>query len=262
MKNIFFISLFLTLVFTSCKDQKKPIAAPESDTTSTQVVNGTDGYKLMEQKCFVCHFPVPNPAKKDQMIAPPMLRIQEHYKPAYPNKEEFIAAIQSWVKEPTEEKIQMPGAARKFKIMPYMAYSDEEIRLIAETLFNVDFGASPKGELKQHNEKKKLQLNKGKKWKLSEQAIANVKGIINKLDQFHSKDLADYQDLGKQVFNTAKNLILDQNIEGEALDQVQIYFHNVENDIHLLMEAKTIEEAQDIKEKIQKRMSKFFDFFE
>ena len=31
----------------------------------------------MTQKCYLCHFETPDPSKKDQMIAPPMLRVPE-----------------------------------------------------------------------------------------------------------------------------------------------------------------------------------------
>jgi hypothetical protein len=264
MKKTVYTSLFIALVLMGCKDKEKPTIEPKSETTDKTVVTEvgkSKGYQLMVQKCFVCHFPTPNREKKEQMIAPPMLRVQEHYKPAYPNKENFIAAIKSWVKEPTEEKIQMPGASRKFKIMPYMDYSDEDIRLIAETLYDVDFGSTPKGQHK-HKGSKKLHLNKGKKWKLSEQAVANVKHIIEKLDRFESKEVADYQVLGKEIFNTAKTLILDKDIEADTFDQVQTYFHNVEGDMHLLMQVESIESAIEIKAKLQKRMNKFFDYFE
>ena len=38
----------------------------------------------------------------------------------------------------------MPGAVRKFNLMPNLGYNKEEIKLIAETLFEIDFGTMPK----------------------------------------------------------------------------------------------------------------------
>jgi len=197
-----------------------------------------------------------------------MLRVQEHYKPTYPDKEDFVAAIKLWVKDPTEDKIQMPGATRKFEIMPYLPYTDKDIELIANTLFEIDFSVdfiaqgSEKGQSNGHGKKQALQLNNGDKWQLNKEAIATVSGIIKKLDSFKSVNVKDYQNLGKEVFQTAKTLILDKTIENQKFEQLQAFFHNIEEDTHNLIQVKTVEEGQKQQEIIQKKFSKFFDFFE
>ncbi|MGB8375735.1 MAG: hypothetical protein WCE57_10480, partial [Salegentibacter sp.] len=96
------------------------------------------GYELLKQKCYICHFEKPDPSKRDQMIAPPMLQVQEHYKPTYPNKEDFVNAIMAIVKNPSAEKTLMPGAVKKFNLMPKLIYDDAELRLIAETIYEYD----------------------------------------------------------------------------------------------------------------------------
>ena len=259
MKKIFFISLLLLVATTSCKD-KKTTEKKVSETAIAQNIKQSEGYKLMEQKCFICHFPVPDGSRRDEMVAPPMLRVQEHYKPTYPNKVDFVNAIKEWLKDPTEEKIKMPGAARKFGIMPYLPYPEEEVQLIAETLFEIDFGTDFKGC--GHGKKDDLQLNNGEKWQLNKEAIANVNNIIKKLDTFKSDDVKAYNQLGKEVFQTAKTLILDKTIENQKFEQLQAFFHNVEADIHELMQIKTVAEGQKQQEIIKKKFSKFFDFFE
>ena len=59
----------------------------------------------MQQKCFICHLEKPSFSKKASMIAPPMVRIQEHYKPTYNNKDEFVKAIVNFVSNPDEKKL-------------------------------------------------------------------------------------------------------------------------------------------------------------
>ncbi len=271
MKKIILISILLLIATTSCKDTKKSTENKVSEIETAQNLQEIEGYKLMEQKCFICHFPVPDGSRRDEMIAPPMLRVQEHYKPAYPTKPEFVAAIKEWVKDPTEDKIQMPGASRKFEVMPYLPYTDEEIELIAETLFDIDFGADFKGKGQGqgkgqgnsgHGSKQELQLNNGEKWQLNKEAIATVKTIIKKLDIFKLDNVKAYQNLGKEVFQTAKTLILDKTIENEKLEQLQAFFHNIEEDTHELIQVKTVAEGQKKQEIIKKKFSKFFDFFE
>ena len=264
MKKIIIISMLLLVFTTSCDNKKKPATKIKQteEVAAKNSIQESQGYKLMEQKCFICHFPVPDKSRKDEMIAPPMLRVQEHYKPAYPKKEDFIAAIKSWVKEPTEDKIQMPGASRKFKVMPYLPYTDKDISLIAETLFDIDFGTDFKNHGGGYEGKQQLKLNNGKKWRLNKEAITNVKTLMKKLDTFKSDDVKAYQNLGKEVFNTAKLLILDNDLESNTLEQVQAFFHNVEEDIHQLIQVKTVSEGQKQQEIIKKKFSKFFDFFE
>lgn len=266
MRIFFFISSLLLITATSCKDTKKLAENKLSQTAIAQNIKESKGYKLMEQKCFICHFPVPDGSRRNEMIAPPMLRVQEHYKPLYPIKEDFVSAVKLWIKEPSEDKIQMPGAARKFGIMPYLPYPDEEIQQIAETLFEINFSSEFKrkgrGQGHRHGRGKSLQLNNGKKWQLNKEAVAHVNGIINKLDTFNSNDVKAYQNLGKEVFSVAKKLLLDKTVENDKFNQLQAFFHDVEGDMHELMLVETTKEGQKLHKKLKEKFEKFLNFFE
>ena len=259
MKKIFYILIASIFFFsTSCTKEKKTVVKKEIAVNTDQLIYQSKGYKLMEQKCFICHFPKSDPSKRDQMIAPPMLRVQEHYKPSYSKKEDFVNAIRTWVANPTEDKVQMPGAVRKFNIMPKLAYADEDVKLIAETLYDIDFGVSPK----MHNNNQKLQLNNGKKWELDKTAITKVNTIIKKLNNFKSDDVNEYQNFGKEVFSTAKTILLDKNISNEKLEQLQAFFHNTEENMHDLIKVKTIEEGQKQQVILKGKFNEFLNFFE
>lgn len=263
MKKIVFFGILL-LLLTNC-ERKQPQAGNKTlqKEPIAQDLSQSKGYKLMQQKCFICHFPVPDPARKSEMIAPPMLRVQEHYKPADPDKKEFVAAIKAWVKQPSEDKIQMPGAARKFKIMPYLNYPEDEIQLIAETLYDVDFGTDfSKGNHGMKMEKnQKLQLNGEEKWVLDKESVSKVKGIITQLNNFDSNEVKAFQKLGTDVFNTAKTLILNKNLNPETLTQVQVFFHSVEGNIHKLMQVETVKDGKAQQQILQNKFNKFFNYF-
>ena len=97
MKTNILSILLSAAVLMSCNNASKKESASnmmllESKQDTSQL--NSKGYELMSQKCFICHFPKPDPTKRNQMIAPPMLRVQEHYKPAYPNKSDFINLLQ------------------------------------------------------------------------------------------------------------------------------------------------------------------------
>jgi hypothetical protein len=258
MRNLFYISTISLLSFTSCTKENKVDIKKDIAVVTNQSVYDSKGYELMKNNCFVCHFPKPDPSKRNQMIAPPMQKVQEHYKPAYPNKEEFVKAIKTWVANPSEDKVQMPGVVRKFNLMPKLVVADEDIKLIAETLYEIDFGISPK----MHNQNQELQLNNGKKWKLNKTAINKATTIIKKLNEFKSNDVNTYQNFGKEIFDTAKTILLDKNLSAKPLEQLQVFFHNIEGNMHNLMKVKTIDEGKEQQEILKKKFNAFLEYFE
>ena len=257
MKKLILI-LVTIFLFTSCNKDKKTIAK-ETIAIKTASKITSKGYEQMKTNCFVCHMEKPNQTKHDQMIAPPMLRIQEHYKPSYPNKEEFITAIKTWVNNPNEDKIMMPGAARKFNIMPKLAIADEDLQLIAETLYDIDFGDMPKMNEQSDN---KLSLNDGKKWLLNNSSKKLVTIINKQLNNFKSDDLAAYNKLGKDVFDNAKTVLLDKSYDDNTFGQIQKFFHNIEENMHNMIAAKSIESAKKEQQILIKKFHKFDEYFE
>lgn len=85
----------------------------------------------MENKCFSCH----NTQGTDNMLAPPMQRVKEHYLEEGMTKNEFINKIVDWCEHPKEVKSKMPGARRKFGLMPKQDFERKEVQVIANYLF-------------------------------------------------------------------------------------------------------------------------------
>lgn len=91
------------------------------------------GKKLMELHCYACHNPS---TPHENRLAPPMIAVKKHYINEKTTKEEFIDDFKNWVKAPSEEISRMPGAVRKFGIMPYTPYKVEDVELIADYIFD------------------------------------------------------------------------------------------------------------------------------
>ncbi len=236
-------------------------SASAQDTLETALAN-SEGYTLMSQKCYICHFPKPDPAKMNQMIAPPMLRIQEHYKPVYTNKEDFIAAMIDFVNQPSEEKALMPGAIKKFQLMPKLIYDEKELYLIAETLFDIDFGTAPKIRMKmmQFNG---IQLNNGEKWKLKPESIQEMETVIKKVNYFEAdNNIAAYNQLGREVFNAAKKLMLEDAYTGEKFNQIHTFVYGIENNMFSLMATPSLEEAKKQLSELKIKLKDFSTYFE
>ncbi|MCK5638430.1 MAG: hypothetical protein KAH67_06940 [Flavobacteriaceae bacterium] len=256
--------ILIALVFTSCNSSKKESVLNENSKdsiTQKETANeyNTKGYELMQQKCFICHIEKPDPSKKDLMIAPPMLRVQEHYKPSYPNKNEFVQIITEWVKNPSESNTLMPGAVRKFKLMPKLPYEDEDLKLIIETLYDIDFGEMPKMRMNKNNG---LQLNNGNKWKINQNTVSQINSITDQIEQFQSDDIVSYNKLGRDVFDNAKTILLDESYTGELFDQLHNFFNDVEGNIHLLISTNSIDDAKKHQDVLKIKFNEFNNYFE
>jgi len=219
------------------------------------------GYELMTQKCFICHFQRPDPSRKGQMIAPPMLRVQEHYKPTYPNKADFVKSVIEYIHNPSLENTLMPGAVKKFRLMPKLMYDEKELQLIVEALYDTDFGEAPR--MKGHRMNAGgMQLNQGEKWKLKPESIEQIDVVIERVTHFKSDNIEDYNQLGKDVFNDAKSIMLDDSYTGETFNNIHIFFSGIEGDMHLLMSVKSIDEAEIQLSELKEKLNDFKNYFE
>lgn len=155
MKKAISLLLFISLIF-SCKDVKRPSYSKKELETASEVQKH-EGKKLMENKCYVCHNPK---ASHDNRIAPPMIAIKKHYISKNTTKEEFIASIQSFVKNPTKEAAKMRGAVKKFGVMPKQYFLEEDIEKIAAYLFDNDIDQPEWFESHFNEEKAKGKMKK------------------------------------------------------------------------------------------------------
>jgi hypothetical protein len=264
MKTKFLSIIMSVALLASCNNDAKnaredtPSEEMTSESNSNTAIFDSKGYELMSEKCFACHLPKPNPAKKHQMIAPPMLRIQEHYKPAFPNKAEFIKATIDFINNPSKEKTLMPGAVKKFNLMPKLIYDEKELHLILETLYDIDFGKAPKMEMGIEG----MQLNNGEKWELKPESVRQMEAVIQKVNDFESDNIADYNQLGKDVFNHAKKIILDDSYTGEKFNQIHLFFNGIESNMHTLMSIDSISEAENQLAELKTKLNEFHKYFE
>lgn len=267
MKTKILFTLLSTLLILSCRDGVKKTGEESlsNETPSESIPEvalfNSKGYELMSQKCFVCHFPKPDPAKMDQLMAPPMLRIQEHYKPSHPKKEDFIKSITDFTNNPSEEKTLMPGAVKKFNLMPMLIYDEEELYLIAEALYDIDFGKAPKMKMAMMDANG-LQLNDGKKWKLKPESIRQMDAVIKKVNDFESNSITDFNQLGNELFNDAKKIMLDDSYTDEKFDQIHLFFYGIEGNMHTLMAIASIEEAENQLGELKIKLNDFHNYFE
>lgn len=138
MRNIFLV-LGILFYFSSCQSAKKettdsenPPALAEEEALLSQ------GFQLLEANCFSCHSP--NAGHEDR-IAPPMEAVKRHYITENTTQEEFVEALTRFVENPSEDLSRMPGAIRRFGLMPKMNFSQEQLQAIAHYIYQTELEA-------------------------------------------------------------------------------------------------------------------------
>lgn len=206
MKLLLFLSGLIFLL--SCRETPK---------TSLQVINEnspcvlvTDsthpGKELLEKECYTCHNPK---TAQNEMIAPPMIAVKKHYLKETTSREKFVKDIMHWVKDPSKKNTRMPGALRKFGIMPYQSFPDETITQIAEYLYDNDIDKpdwfqSHKG--KGQGKGKGMGKRKGM-GECSGNCMDKGKGQCKHMGKVSVDTLEKYKKLGKKYAAGAKGLL-------------------------------------------------------
>lgn len=134
MKNTLFLIGFLSFLFISCNNSNTRVSyAIKNNDVKTDSIH--PGKKLMEVYCYACHDAI---TTEENRLAPPMIAIKRRYIFKDTSKEEFIADMQNWVKNPTEKNAKMFGAVRRFGVMQKLPYPEETIEQIAEYMYDYE----------------------------------------------------------------------------------------------------------------------------
>lgn len=156
------IALVIVLLM-GCNDTKNSRYTNQLEVkkATAKTSNNHPGKKLMQNKCYVCHNPTTGHKGR---IAPPMVAVKSHYLKDDTTKEAFSNAIWDFVKKPNPYKTKMQGAVNRFGLMPYQEFKEEDIKQIAEYIydnkidepewFKEHLEEEPKGNMTYQNEDK------------------------------------------------------------------------------------------------------------
>ena len=93
------------------------------------------GKEIFTTVCMACHKFDHSP----DMVAPPIFGVKNHYLRKYPDRKEFISNISSWLEKQDPDKTLMPGAIRRFGVMPHIALVESDRTAIAGFIYDADF---------------------------------------------------------------------------------------------------------------------------
>ncbi len=92
-----------------------------------------DGKALYQSLCASCHVPEGQPT-----LAPPLFGVKNHIMGSYPAREDFVNYVVNWVKKPDASRSLMPGAVKRFGVMPTFPYAEDQLRAVAEFIYDTD----------------------------------------------------------------------------------------------------------------------------
>lgn len=134
----------LALLAVSCSQLSS--SSQEKELVVENSLQAFDAEAYLQTNCYSCHSPN---ASHDERLAPPFFAIKKHYTKKYGERNAFVEAFQSFLAEPSDEKAIMRGAVDKFGLMPALPTNPEDIRAVAEYLYDHDI-AKPAGHGKGH----------------------------------------------------------------------------------------------------------------
>lgn len=92
--------------------------------------NLEQGKQLYKTYCSACHGATGG-MDMSKRLAPPIAGVRYHYIGVHPEKAPFVTAITDWLTNQDASRSLMPGAIRKFKLMPPVSVSKEDAEKIA-----------------------------------------------------------------------------------------------------------------------------------
>lgn len=132
IKTVFSV-VSMGLVLTACSghEQHGPMVQA-ADLAKSQ----HPGAKVYQSACMSCHAL----NAKEEGIAPPLFGVKDHVIKAYPERAAFIKRVVEWVKAPNPNDVLMPGAVKKFGLMPAQPQlSEADLQAVAEFIYDTDF---------------------------------------------------------------------------------------------------------------------------
>lgn len=105
------------------------------DDTNYEVAEVATAREHIETVCYMCHSPTAAP---DDRLAPPLEIAKRNYLAATSSKEEFVDKMVQFIINPTAEQSMLHSDVEEFGIMDPVGFSKEDVRAIAEYIYEND----------------------------------------------------------------------------------------------------------------------------
>jgi hypothetical protein len=176
-----------------------------------------------------------------------MFKVRDHYFDSTIKKEDFIKSIVLFASNPSEENSNMPGAIRNFGLMPKQLFKEEDLKTIAEYIYENDLESDEwyaKWELFKKTNKPKLVSTNYEEMGMNYAAQTktelgkNLLGAINKLGTANALEFCNTRaipitDSMANVLKVSIKRVSDKprNTNNKANESELLYINELKNNI-------------------------------
>jgi cytochrome c553 len=130
------LGILATIVLSCGKADRTSPMQPEDQATLALIEKGEG---LITSNCYSCHST--SAPIEGGRLAPPMEAVKNHYLNKEATLDAFTGQLIRFVHKPSEAYSKMPGARRRFGLMPALPLPEEELKAIAAFIYYKDLEA-------------------------------------------------------------------------------------------------------------------------
>lgn len=160
--HIFLLALSIPMFLTLLQCQS---TSAEDSSLSTEYA---EGKSLADKYCVACHA---SAGPSSMRVAPPLVAVRDHYLDAFSDEASFVHAMVDFIRYPEESKSLMPGAVKRFGLMPSLIYSEDKLEAIATYLYHEE-PPMPKGYREKHREGKGKEMHGKRSGQPSDEVVS------------------------------------------------------------------------------------------
>ncbi|WP_273444681.1 DUF3365 domain-containing protein [Neolewinella agarilytica] len=164
-------AIILAGALFSCGGDEAAAVTMPTDAETLALISRGEG--LIATNCYSCHS---TDAPMNERLAPPMAGVRSHYLTDTSSLAGFTEELVRFVRFPDKSNSKMPGALRRFSLMPAMPLPEEELEAIAAYIFYTDMEAPDWFEAHQKEERQAMDARQelvaeGKSYALQTKAV-------------------------------------------------------------------------------------------
>ncbi len=129
------LALIFVAFFSCASESNAPLTLPTDQATLDLMERGG---KLIAANCYSCHT---TDADLNARLAPPMAAVKSHYLNKETTFATFTDELIRFVHKPSPVYSKMPGARKRFGLMPALPLPEDELQAIAAFIYYTDLEA-------------------------------------------------------------------------------------------------------------------------
>jgi len=136
MKKIIVLVSAISLIglLSNCHSSSdKDKAQPEGGNEHKDI----QAFRLLDNSCFFCHSPGD---ERPNAPAPAIAEIRKHYITSAVSEEQFTKDLIRYLSGPADSLSKIPGAVKKYGLMPKMSHTPEQLATISHYLYQYPVG--------------------------------------------------------------------------------------------------------------------------